>query len=356
MRGRWRPHESAATALTGTAAAAALLYVFRSILWPFALALVLAILVQAFLRTVVDLFPWVNRRAVLIVSSIAVIALLFAGGFVLLPGLTELGAEVPLLQQRLDRLLLAASTRYGLEDPVTLSALIGGLDLRAAAAWGLRSVRTMTSGLVLTVLFLVFLLFTWETIERRIRLAAGRRGRWPTQVLQRSIRGVESYLWIQTITGVMNGGASAVIMFAVGLDQWLFWSVALFLLSYIPFLGVAVGSVGPALFALIQFPTAMPSIVIFLGIQIIAFIVGNLITPKMQATTQNIDPCAGLLAVGVWSIVWGLPGAFLAIPLTLALIYQFASSERLRWLAIMMSMDGDPLPKAGDIDLERERR
>lgn len=339
-----------AMALIGTAAAVALLYVFRSILWPFAFAVVMAILINAFIRSVARLLPWVNQQVALILSSVAMLGLLLAAGLFMLPSLTALGAEAPVLQQRLDRLLMAGSERFDLEHPVTVAGLIGGVDLRLVGAWGLNSIRGMASGLVLTALFLVFLLAMRKTIERRIRLAAEPHGEAPLQVVERSIRGVESYLWIQTVSGVMNGVASAVVMFAVGLDHWLFWAVALFLLSYIPFLGVAVGSIGPALFALIQFPSPMPGLVIFLGIQAIAFVVGNLITPKMQATTQNIDPCAGLLAVGVWSIVWGLPGAFLAIPLTLALIYQLAGSSRLKWLAILMSNDGDPFPTAGDGD------
>lgn len=347
MRDRLRPDDSTAMALTGTVAAVALLYVFRSILWPFAFALVIAILVQAFIRVVVRLWPWANRRVVLAIAGVGAIALLFAAGLVVMPGMAELGGELPLLHQRIDRLLTTSSTQMGLEDPITLDVLIGNLDYRVAASWGLRSIRTTTSGFVLTGLFVVFLLFTWERIEHRIHLAAGRGGRWPAQVLERSIRGVESYLWIQTITGVMNAVASGLIMFAVGLEHWHFWAVALFMLSYIPFLGVAVGSIGPALFAMIQFPTASQSLVIFFGIQAVAFVVGNLITPKMQATTQNIDPCAGLIAVGAWSIVWGLPGAFLAIPLTLALMYQFSGSPRLRWLAILLSNDGDPFPKVG---------
>ncbi|MBA4013875.1 MAG: AI-2E family transporter [Phenylobacterium sp.] len=344
-----------AMALIGTAAAVALLYVFRSILWPFAFAVVMAILIEAFIRVVVRLFPWVNQQVAMVLCSVALLGLLLLAGLFMLPSLTALGGEAPLLQQRLDRLLVAGSDRFGMEHPVTVGGLIGGMDLRLVASWGLTSLRGLTSGFVLTALFLVFLLAMRNTIARRIRLAAEPHGDGPIEVLQRSIRGVESYLWIQTITGVMNGVASALVMAAVGLDHWLFWAVALFLLSYIPFLGVAVGSVGPALFALIQFPSPMPGVVIFLGIQAIAFVVGNLIAPKMQASQQNIDPCAGLIAVGVWSIVWGLPGAFLAIPLTLALIYQLAGYKHLKWAAILMSNDGDPLPKSGDGDENPER-
>lgn len=82
---------------------------------------------------------------------------------------------------------------------------------------------------------------------------------------------------------------------------------------------------------------------------------GNLILPRMQARSQNIDPSASLLAIGVWSIVWGIPGAFLAVPLTLALMFQFAQFDSLRWLAILISNDGRPLPEHGATSEERER-
>jgi predicted PurR-regulated permease PerM len=132
----------------------------------------------------------------------------------------------------------------------------------------------------------------------------------------------------------------------VGLDHWAFWTIALFALSFIPFVGVAIGSIGPALFAILQFPSLWPSVIVFVGIQLVAFVVGNLIWPKLQADKQNIDPCVGLLSIGVWSIIWGLPGAFLAVPLTLALIYQLAGIEKLQWIAILLSNDGDPLESA----------
>lgn len=345
MRRRSQPDDGAVGVLLGTAAAVGLLYVFRTILWPFAFALVIAIMVQAFNRPILRLWPWANRGLVMLLTATAALGLMFAAAAVAVSGATELLGEAPLLQRRLDGLLVAGSEQIGLDEPVTLASLIGGVDARVVTAVGLRSLRGTTSGLVLTGLFVIFLLATWELIERRMRLAIGAAGQWQAQVFERSVRGVESYLWIQTITGVMNGVAAGLIMYAVGLEHWAFWSLALFLLNYIPFLGVAVGSIGPALFAMLQFPAAAPSLIIFFGIQAVAFVVGNLITPKMQADNQNIDPCAGLIAVGAWTIIWGLPGAFLSIPLTLALMYQLSGSRRLRWLAILLSNDGDPLPK-----------
>lgn len=344
MRARLQLDGGAQT-LLAFAAAVALLYVFRAILWPLALALVFVVLIQAMLRAVARLCPWADRRVMMAIAGAGALGLLCVAGLLVLPRTVELAGELPLLQERLNRILSTASVQFGLEEPVTVQVLLGDLDIRSVASVVLYSVRSTASGLVLTGIFIIFLLVTWERIHRRILLAAGRGGRWPTHVLERAIRGVESYLWIQTISGLINAVASALIMFAVGLEHWQFWAIALFILSYIPFLGVAVGSIGPALFAMLQFPSPSQGMIVFLGIQAVAFVVGNVITPKMQATTQNIDPTAGLLAVGAWSILWGMPGAFLAIPLTLVIIYQLSESPNLRWLAILMSHDGDPFPK-----------
>lgn len=330
--------------ILATAAAAALLHAFRSILWPFALAVVITILIQAAIRFAARLWPGVSRRVLLLVAGAGVVAALLGVAFVVVPSLAELRNEVPVVRERLDELLLRASNATGLEEPITLEALIADVNQRALATWVFGGLQDAASSLILTGLFVTFLLTSSTLIKRRLRLAIGTGGARSKMILERSVRGVETYLWVQTITGLINAAASAVVMLCVGLEHWYVWAIALFALSYIPFIGVAVGSIGPALFAILQFRSPWPSVIIFVGIQLIAFVVGNLIWPKLQADKQNMDPCVGLLALGAWSIIWGLPGAFLAVPLTLALIHQLAGTERLRWLAILLSNDGDPLP------------
>jgi predicted PurR-regulated permease PerM len=255
---------------------------------------------------------------------------------------------LPILSQRLDDLLMRVTHALALHDPITLEALTGDLDQRAVASWVFGGLQGAASGLILTALFILFLLTSSELIGRRLHMVSGDAR--SKLALERSVRGVETYLWVQTLTGLITATASGLVMLAVGLDHWWLWAIALFALNYVPFIGVAVGSVGPALFAILQFPQLWPSAVVFLGIQAIAFVVGNVIWPKLQADTQNIDPSVGLLSVGAWSIILGLPGAFLATPLTLSLIYQLAGSERLQWIAILLSHDGDPLPDAGRDD------
>jgi len=163
-------------------------------------------------------------------------------------------------------------------------------------------------------------------------------------VIEHIASDLETYIWVQTITGTILTVSAAVVMLAVGLDNVLFWCVLFFLLTFIPNIGVTVGSIAPALFALIQFPTVWQAVVIFVVIQIVATVVGNMIYPRLQAETQNIDPLATILSLSFWTLLWGLAGAFLAVPLTLMSMMVFAQFDRTKWVAGLLSNDGRPDP------------
>jgi predicted PurR-regulated permease PerM len=114
-----------------------------------------------------------------------------------------------------------------------------------------------------------------------------------------------------------------------------------FLLSFIP-IRVTVGSIAPAAFALLQFRTLWQALTILGGIQLVAFVIGRLIYPRMQAETQNISPIATSLSLAFWSFLWGMPGAFLSVPLTLLLMLVCAKFGSARWVAVMLSNHGKP--------------
>lgn len=331
--------------MAGVAAGCALLYVFRSVVAPFAMAFVLALLIDALLRS--RFLPRIRVWPVrLLVGGTLGGGVVFGGAAVLLAGLKGVAERSPLLIERLDGLVREWGRAAGLEPAPGLHALVANLDLGIVVAKALAGVQEALSGTVLTVLFVILILSSKSLIRAKVLhlVSPGPSGRM-LLVLERSIRGVEEYIRIQTVTGLMLAVVSGAVMALAGLENALFWALALFLLSYIPVLGVAIGSLAPALFALAQFPTAWPALVVFAGIQAVAFVIGNLITPRIQADSQNIDPAMSLLVTGIWTVLWGVPGAFLAVPLTLALMFLLAQYDHLRWMAILVSNNGDPSPE-----------
>jgi predicted PurR-regulated permease PerM len=332
--------------LVRLAAALAILRYFRSILWPLAAACVITALIFALVGRIVRAFPRAPRWVVLLSTATAVGVLLLAALNGAAAGVQRIGQEWPAVSARIDSLLAEASAAFRLSETLSVHALVARIDVAALASGLLSSVNEAGSGLILMLLFLSFLLSSRNSAEEKLRLAFSPEasGRFLT-VLNRTVRGIEAYAWTQGLYGLIVGAISAVIMSIVGLHDALFWMFAIFMLAYIPIVGVAVGSLLPALFALVQFPTVAPALVIAVGIQATAFITGNLVLPRVVAKSVNIDPLASLLALGIWGLLWGAPGALLALPMTLILMFQCAQFPRVRWIAIFISSDGRPLPE-----------
>jgi AI-2 transport protein TqsA len=335
----------AAQIITGVAAAIALLHFLASILIPFVIAFVLAVLVNALVRFIQNLWAAAPAWAVSLLAGLLVIAAASGGIFVMAQGAAQIVAQGPALIARLDEIAMGVGQSLHLREPLHLSAVVGQVSVAEVAGFVLSGMQGLLSGLLLMVVYFGFMLAGRKRIGRKVGNVAGssRRAETIKNTVKRIAADIETYVWVQTITGTILTLAAVVVMLAVGLDNVLFWAVIFFLLTFIPNIGVTIGSIAPSLFALIQFPTVWQAITVFVVIQVVATVVGNFIYPRLQAQTQNIDPVATLLSLAFWSWLWGLPGAFLAVPMTLMSMMVFAQFESTAWVSAMLTNDGKPL-------------
>ena len=128
----------------------------------------------------------------------------------------------------------------------------------------------------------------------------------------------------------------------MGVENAVFWAFLIFIASYIPVIGGAVGILAPPVFALIQFESFWPAIILLAVLQAIQFVVGNIILPRMQGDSLNMDPIVVLLSLAFWGLIWGMTGMFLSTPLTVMVMVILAQFDGTRWLAVLLSADGQP--------------
>ena len=131
-------------------------------------------------------------------------------------------------------------------------------------------------------------------------------------------------------------------MWLMGVENAVFWAFLIFIASYIPVIGGAVGILAPPVFALIQFESFWPAIILLAVLQAIQFVVGNIILPRMQGDSLNMDPVVVLLSLAFWGVIWGMTGMFLSTPLTVMAMVILAQFDGTRWLAVLLSADGQP--------------
>jgi predicted PurR-regulated permease PerM len=131
---------------------------------------------------------------------------------------------------------------------------------------------------------------------------------------------------------------------AVGLDLAAEWGVLAFVLNYIPFLGSLVATLLPTAFAALQFGDWVFAATVFVAVQGIQFLTGSYIEPRLAGRSLALSPFMVLLAVFLGALVWGLPGAFIGVPVLIAVVTLCEQFEGSRFAAKLMSGQA---PEAG---------
>lgn len=340
--------ESSSSASRMLLAAAAIitgLYWFADLLKPLALAIFLWLTIDAFAESLRKRLKVIPRAAAVPVAILIVfISLAAIVGFVIEYAATfsrSLGAY----QVRLDELIGQGHAFLRMSGtPPTVGQLFAnlnpGLILR-----GVADALQSFGGQALFVIIYVACLFAAQASMpaklEQIFQDEKERGR-AAKIGKAIARSMEQYLWVQTITGLMIAVASWALFAVVGLENGLFWATIIFVLSYIPVVGGAAGSLLPALFALVQFTSPIPALVILIGTQGIGFVVGNIIQPRMTGDSLNISVLVVFLSLVFWGKLWGGPGTFLAVPLTVMLMIVLAQFPSTRWIAVLLSNNGNP--------------
>lgn len=325
-------------------AVGAALYWLADILTPPAMALFLAIVIDGFARVIKRRLPWLPQRAVLPLALVVSILLFGAAIFIVADNATTFVGQLITYAPRLNDLISEAGHLVGVQVVPTIDELIQRLNPARYLGDVARGFQSFASNALFILIYLGFIIAARRGFERKIAaLTHGREGRRETLATFNRIRdGVEQYLWVQTVTGLMIAVASWIAMAVIGLDNAVFWAFLIFIASFIPIIGGAIGILAPPIFALVQFEGFWPALILLGVLQVIQFVVGNVVLPRMQGDSLNIDPVAVLLALAFWGKIWGAAGMFLSTPLTVMAMVILAQFESSRWLAVLLSADGEP--------------
>ncbi len=236
--------------------------------------------------------------------------------------------------------------------PPTLSELFytdATLGLAQAAA---NSVSGLIGDIVIIMIYVAFLYVTANSFKGRFdRIFSRDEDRERAHMVGRDVRRtMEQYLWVQTSLSIINSALTYVTLLALGLHNALFWAFVIFVLNYIPTIGSIVAGALPALFAFVQddWPAYMPqdelwcAVAVFFGVSVWQFLIGNFVGPRMMANRLNLSALVVLLSLAVWGALWGLPGMFLSAPLSVLIMIVLAQIPGARWIAVLMSADGNP--------------
>ena len=256
----------------------------------------------------------------------------------------RVAAAAPVYEQNLRQRADQLGGRFGVDILSRIQALFEGTSLGGLVRGLARGLSSMLGSLGAVSIYVVFLLVERHSMDQKIAalFPDAAREALVHRILERIGKEIQSYVLYKTLFSAVTALASYAIMKAVGVDFAEFWSLLIFALNFIPYIGAWLGTIFPAVLTLVQFETLRPFLVVTFGLAAVQFLLGSIIEPRIMGSGLNLSPVVMLLSLGAWGTVWGIPGMFLAVPLMVAVMIVCSHFEATRPIAVLMSADGEP--------------
>ncbi len=314
---------------------------------PFALAIFIWLIIDAFARWLDGLSSKIPYWFALLIAVLCVVCALIGIVLIIADTASDIAREAPRYQARLSEIFAWIGGVTGQSD-LSFGALNSRFGISEKIQSGLTGFASSVQGVVsdfsLIALYVVFLFTAQSSFPKKMDdlFPNVEKRQQAAKVGERIRQSIEKYLGVQTIISIMQTIISYIAMAALGLDNALFWALVIFILNYIPIIGGLAAVILPCLFALVEFDSG-GRIALLAGLLFGAqFVIGNTIQPKMMGDSMNLSALVVVLSLTLWSALWGGVGAFLSAPLTVIIMIILAQFPTTRWMAVLLSADGQP--------------
>lgn len=189
-------------------------------------------------------------------------------------------------------------------------------------------IGTATTVLVTLVIVLVLTFFFLKDGHRFLgwlRDATGRRAGWHlTEVLTRAWNTLGGYIRAQALVSLIDAIVIGTGLVIIGVPLAMALAIITFIAGFIPFVGAIVAGALSVTIALVSLGVTEAIIVLVL-VLVVQQLEGNVLSPWLQSKAMNLHPVVVLISVTLGSALFGLVGAFLAVPAaaTMAVVYRY---------------------------------
>jgi predicted PurR-regulated permease PerM len=321
------------TAIWGIFAVTVLLvlYIARTFLLPFVVAVLLTFLFRPVVRALNRIgVPYTLGAAMVLAGLLG--GLSFAGYHFLQPAadwlqrapeiFRQLSGEAARLKEPLAQVSEAAEEADKLaevksapEVPVVQVKDPDASEMVMAMTWQL------LLSIFMIVVLLYFLLASGDDFVRRmtdlVRLV--RPAEQPERVAVSVERQVSRYLFTIAVINLILGSAVASLFWILGMPDPALWGALAGVLNFIPYAGAIIAASIFTLVAAAAFQDVSRILLIPGAYVALTAMEGFLIQPAVVGRRLILNPVAILLSFMFWGWVWGIPGLILAVPILVVL-------------------------------------
>jgi predicted PurR-regulated permease PerM len=314
------------------------LFFARAIIAPVALSLFIIAVAWPLQSALQQRVP---KHLALIITIGVILAVIAVLEYLVIWGFTRVAQWLIANTDRLQS-LYGQATGWLKEHGISVTSLI---TENFNANWIIGAVREiggrgyrLISFAVIAFTFTVLGLLEADSVQKRIEQLKNEEVRNSLQMAGTDIAAkFQRYMVVRTFMSVLTGVVVWSFALIAGIELATAWGVIAFALNYIPFIGPLIATIFPTLFALVQSGSWQLAILVFACLNLIQFLIGSYLEPRIAGATLYMSPYIVLLAIFVWSFLWGISGAFIGVPIVIALLTVCEEHEATRWIAFLLS-------------------
>lgn len=202
------------------------------------------------------------------------------------------------------------------QEMLPIKALMGNVGSAA------RALTSFAANIVLVMLIMVAIIIGRRRVDERLdQAASGATGDADrsARILSVIDSGIQRYMLLKSLLSLGVGFSMWLVLSAFGVDFAILWGFLGFILNFIPTVGPILATVPAVLIIMLQFTDSTgTALAASITVSVVPFVFGNIIEPKVFGDSLNLNFFAVLFALVLWSFLWGIPGAFLSVPIMMA--------------------------------------
>jgi predicted PurR-regulated permease PerM len=322
-----------------------LLHIGQSLLLPLVIAGAIAYLISVLTHAICSVeakgFSVPKPIAMILAIAIILVSLSYLVQLITI-NIKSVIAVAPEYQKNMEALIYKGYKLFEVEEVPDIREFLNQFDIGGYLQSFGATVRSLVSSFGIITVYLIFLLLEQRSFGDKIRaiIRDPKRQEDAFELIDKMRSDIRSYVGIKVLTSTATGLISYVVLKLVGVDFASFWAVLIFLLNFIPTIGSIIATAFPSILTLVQFDTLGPFIVTVSVLTSVQFCIGSLIEPKLMGNRLNLSPIVILLSLGLWGSVWGIPGMFLCVPITVIIMIICSYFPSTRPIAILLSGNG----------------
>jgi predicted PurR-regulated permease PerM len=202
----------------------------------------------------------------------------------------------------------------GAAPPKATEVVVRGPGL-VARVFG--TTQRFVAGSLEVLILLYFLLAAGDLFLQKLVKVLPQLGdkRTAVQIARKAESSISTYLITALAVNVGEGIVVAFVMYLLGMPSPALWGALVALLEFVPYLGALTSIVVLTVAALTTFDSVTHALLIPASFLAINLIQANLVSPLLYSRRLTLNPVALFVGLAFWWWIWGIPGAFVAVPL-----------------------------------------